>query len=100
MAKAVQEVKQKQDPQNGAVKLEPIVASIDIPTLHATHADGTRPYAQRRVDLTLTHEEAEIMRDIYDGIAATGHWKGRPAPQAEVLRYILKAVAKKMPKPQ
>ena len=73
----------------GTAKLSPIDVEMKLPMVRVTGADGSPVYAQRRIDVALTTQEAQALRDLYDGLSARGLVTGTRGGQAEALRYLL-----------
>jgi hypothetical protein len=73
----------------GAAKLSPIDVELKLPMVRVTGADGSPVYAQRRIDVALTAQEAQALRDLFDGLSARGLVTGTRGGQAEALRYLL-----------
>jgi hypothetical protein len=69
------------------------VANIQLPCARIRNSAGLPGYLQKRVDLALESREALALRELFDGLAASGKFS-RPNPSpADALRWLLRQVA-------
>jgi hypothetical protein len=72
------------------VKVTPVAVTLEVPMVHVVGHGGQRPYCQNRIDVSLSGEETEALRDLFDGLVASNVFGTRKPSQGDAVRWLLR----------
>ena len=78
---------------SGTVEMQARKVTVELPMLRCTFAGGGPFQLRSRIDVTLSADEAQAFRDLFDGCIAAGILNPANHKQPDALRYMLRALS-------